>query len=102
LLETERSWTLIGFADTLDDALVDCLRDVIRWLPAATGITASEAYAVASMAVSFRVTQYAHQTGSAYDTAPPKAMHAVIEKSLFSAEQRERADRWLRPPTCPS
>ncbi|MBN9619493.1 MAG: acetamidase/formamidase family protein, partial [Actinobacteria bacterium] len=97
LLETELSWTLIGFADNLDDALVASLRDLIAWLPAATGITAAEAYALASMAVSFRVTQYAHQTGSAYDTIPPKAVHAVVDKSLFSPAQRERVDRWLRP-----
>ena len=57
----------------------------------------AEAYALASMAVSFRVTQYAHQTGSAYDTIPPKAVHAVVDKSLFSPAQRERVDRWLRP-----
>ncbi len=29
------------------------------------------------MAVSFRVTQYANQTGSAYTSIPPKAVHAA-------------------------
>ena len=81
----------------LNAALVACLRELIRWLPAASGITAAEAYAVASMAVSFRVTQFAHQTGPAYDTAPPKAVHAVIDKRLFSAAQRARVESWLRP-----
>ncbi len=38
-------------------------------------------YALASIAVSFRVTQYANQTGSAYTSVPPKAVHAVIPKS---------------------
>lgn len=66
---------------------------------AATGITEPEAYALASMAVSFRVTQYAHQTASAYSSAPPKAVHAVITKDIFPADIRERVDQWLRPGT---
>ncbi len=81
----------------LDDALVACLREVIYWLPAAAGITGPEAYALASMAVSFRVTQYANQTGSAYTSIPPKAVHAVIPKSIFPAGIRARITAWLRP-----
>ncbi len=95
--ETDASWILIGFAASLDDALVGCLREIISWLSAAAGITRPEAYALASMAVSFRVTQYANQTGSAYTSVPPKAVHAVIPKSMFPAEIRDRIARWLRP-----
>ena len=74
-----------------------CLREVIHWMSAAAGITEPEAYALASMAVSFRVTQYANQTGSAYTSIPPKAAHAVIPKSIFPADLRGRVERWLRP-----
>jgi acetamidase/formamidase len=95
--ETDASWIVIGFAESLDDALVACLREVIYWLSAATGITGPEAYAIASMAVSFRVTQYANQTGSAYTSVPPKAVHAVIPKSIFPADIHDRVARWLRP-----
>ena len=95
--ETDTSWIVIGFADSLDDALVACLREVNYWLSAATGMTGPEAYALASMAVSFRVTQYANQTGSAYTSVPPKAVHAVIPKSVFPADIRDRVARWLRP-----
>jgi hypothetical protein len=49
------------------------------------------------MAVSFRVTQYANQTGSAYTSVPPKAVHAVIPKSVFPDEIRARIAAWLRP-----
>jgi acetamidase/formamidase len=95
--ETGTSWIVVGFAASLDDALVACLRQLIGWLSAAAGITEAEAYALASMAVSFRVTQYAHQTGSAYTATPPKAVHAVIPKSIFPAGLRDRVARWLRP-----
>ena len=95
--ETDTSWIVIGFATSLDDALVACLREVIAWLPAAAGITGPEAYALASMAVSFRVTQYANQTASAYSSIPPKAVHAVIGKDIFPAEIRARITAWLRP-----
>jgi acetamidase/formamidase len=97
LLETPDSWILVAFADSLDEALVACLRRLIRWLPAAAGVDAREAYALASMAASFRVTQYSNQTGSAYDTVPPKAVHVVLNKSLLTEQMRQRVDRWLRP-----
>jgi acetamidase/formamidase len=95
--ETDTAWIVIGFAASLDDALVGCLREVIGWLSTAAGITESEAYALASMAVSFRVTQYANQTGSAYTSVPPKAIHAVIPKRVFPADICGRIGRWLRP-----
>ncbi len=77
LVDTSDSWIVIGFAADLDDALTGCLRELIGWLAAATELSESEAYALASMAVSFRVTQYAHQTASAYTSTPPKAVHAA-------------------------
>jgi acetamidase/formamidase len=95
--ETDESWIVVAFAASLDNALVASLREVIAWLSDAAGITGPEAYALASMAVSFRVTQYANQTGSAYTSTPPKAVHAVIPKSVFPAEIRDRVARWLRP-----
>jgi acetamidase/formamidase len=97
LAETDDTWIIIGFAASLDDALVGCLRQLIRWLAAAAQITEPEAYALASMAVSFRVTQYSHQTGSAYSSIPAKAVHAVIPKAVFPAEIRDRVAAWLRP-----
>src|ERR1700684_4049080 len=69
--ETDTAWIVVAFATSPEDALVACLREVIYWLPAAAGITGPEAYALASMAVSFRVTQYANQTGSASTSLPP-------------------------------
>ena len=73
------------------------LRETIHWLAAAAQITEPEAYALASMAISFRVTQYANQTGSAYSAIPAKAVHAVIPKSVFPAETQDRISAWLRP-----
>lgn len=97
LAETADSWILIGFASTLDDALTGCLRELIHRLATATDLTEAEAYALASMAVSFRVTQYAHQTASAYSATPSKAVHAVIPKSIFPPDLRDQIQRWLRP-----
>ena len=95
--ETESAWIVVAFAASLDEALVACVREVISWLSAAAQITESEAYALASMAVSFRVTQYANQTASAYSSIPPKAVHAVIGKDIFPADLRARIGGWLRP-----
>jgi hypothetical protein len=41
--------------------------------------------------------EYANQTGSAYTSIPPKAVHAVIPKSVFPDDLRDRVARWLRP-----
>ena len=95
--ETEDTWIVIGFGASLDDALVACLRQAIRWLALGARITEREAYALASMAVSFRITQYANQTGSAYSSIPAKAVHAVIPKAVFPAETRALVAAWLRP-----
>jgi len=95
--ETDTAWIVIGFAADLDDALVASLRETIGWLAAAAQITESEVYALASMAMSFRVTQYANQTGSAYSSIPAKAVHAVIPKAIFPADIQARIGAWLRP-----
>src|SRR5580658_3991599 len=97
LLETEEGWIIPGFGSNLDDALVASLRETIKWLSAASGMSESEAYALCSMGASFRVTQYAHQTGSAYASVPPKGVHAVVPKTLFPDAIRERIGVWLRP-----
>ena len=77
-------------ADTLDKIVPAELRENAAAM-------AVMAYALASMAVSFRVTQYANQTGSAYSSIPAKAVHAVIPKSVFPAEIQARIGAWLRP-----
>jgi acetamidase/formamidase len=97
LAETPTHWIGIGFGDSLDDALVACLRELIAWLHSSSGISEGEAYALCSMAVSFRVTQYAHQTGSAYTSNPPKAVHGLVPKSVFPDELALRIAHWLRP-----
>jgi acetamidase/formamidase len=97
LAETPTHWIGIGFGESLDDALVSCLRELIHWLHQASGISEGEAYALCSMAVSFRVTQYANQTGSAYTSTPPKAVHGMVPKSVFPAELQARIGSWLRP-----
>jgi acetamidase/formamidase len=97
LAETPTHWIGIGFADNLDDALVACLRGLIRWLSVAAGISEGEVYALSSMAVSFRVTQYANQTGSAYSSTPPKTVHGMVPKSVFPQSMQDRIGAWLRP-----
>ena len=90
LAETPTHWIGLGFADNLDDALVACLRGLIAWLHAASGMAEGEAYALCSMAASFRVTQYAHQTGSAYTSTPPKTVHGMVPKEVFPPKLQNR------------
>lgn len=97
LVETATEWIGFGFSDSLDDALVQCLRGLIGWLHAAAGLSESEAYALCSLSVSFRVTQYANQTGSAYSSAPAKSVHGRISKRVFSPDKIQLISSWLRP-----
>jgi acetamidase/formamidase len=102
LAETPTHWIGIGFAENLDDALVACLRELITWMHLASGISEGEAYALCSMAVNFRITQYSHQTGSAYSAIPPKAVHGMVPKSVFPPALTKRIDQWLRPKSADS
>jgi acetamidase/formamidase len=95
--ETPDYWIGLGFADNLDDALVACLRSLISWLHNASGISEPEAYALCSMAVSFRITQYSHQTASAYSATPPKIVHGMVPKHVFPDPLQRRIGAWLRP-----
>lgn len=97
LAETPTHWIGLGFAGNLDDALVSCLRQLIAWLHAAAGMSESDAYALCSMAVSFRVTQYSNQTSSAYDVTPPKTVHGMVPKNIFSSSMQQQISDWLRP-----
>jgi acetamidase/formamidase len=102
LVETATEWIGFGFSDNLDDALVACLRGLITWLHAAAGLSESEAYALCSLAVSFRVAQYADQTGSAYSSVPAKAVQGRIPKRVFSPDRVEQISSWLRPGAAPA
>jgi acetamidase/formamidase len=95
--ETPDYWIGLGIAGNLDDALVSCLRSLISWLHQASGISEPEAYSLCSMAVSFRVTQYAHQTASAYSATPPKIVHGMVPKRVFPDSLQRRIGAWLRP-----
>ncbi|PPH96206.1 acetamidase [Rathayibacter sp. AY1B7] len=97
LVETTTEWIGFGFSDNLDDALVECLRGLITWLHAASGLSESEAYALCSLAVSFRVAQYADQTGSAYSSVPAKAVQGRVPKRVFSPDRVAQISGWLRP-----
>ncbi|PPH80110.1 acetamidase/formamidase family protein [Rathayibacter sp. AY1D9] len=97
LVETATEWIGFGFSDNLDDALVECLRGLITWLHAASGLSESEAYALCSLAVSFRVAQYADQTGSAYSSVPAKAVQGRVPKRVFSPDRVAQISGWLRP-----
>lgn len=97
LAETATHWISIGLGASLEEALVDGLRAMIGWFSTASGLSRAEAYALCSIAGSFRITQYADQTGVQYADMPPKGVHGLLPKEIFPAELRERVDRWLRP-----
>lgn len=99
LAETATHWVGIGLADSLEAALVDCLRGLISWFSAASGLSRAEAHALCSMAASFRITQYADQSdrGHVDMPMPPKGVHGLLRKDVFPAEIQDRVSRWLRP-----
>jgi acetamidase/formamidase len=90
LAETPTHWIGLGFGDTIADALKSCLRGMIRWLASTADIAEVEAYALYSMAGSFRITQYADQVASAYSVIPAKAVHGMLPKSVFTPQMRDR------------
>jgi acetamidase/formamidase len=96
MAETPDYWIGFGFADSLDNALVACLRQMIGWLSTATDIAPEDCYGIFSVAGSFRVTQYANQTGTVYSTVPPKGIHCMLPKNIFSTALQQRIATFTR------
>jgi len=96
-IETSESWIVMAFAESLDDALPSCVRATIEWLNLHGGVDRRDAYALCSMAVSFRVTQWANQTGSVYSAIPPRTIHAVVPKPVLGDQVAGRIETSMRP-----
>jgi acetamidase/formamidase len=96
-IETATHWIVMAFADSLDAALPACVRTAIDWLSTHAQLDRRDAYALCSMAVSFRVTQFADQTGSVYTSIPPKTIHAMIPKHVLGERLLSRIGSSMRP-----
>ena len=96
MVETPTHWIGLGFGETLEAALVSCLRQMLTWTSAATGIALEDCYGIYSVGASFRITQYANQTGTVYSAIPPKGVHCMLPKSLFSMELQTKLASSLR------
>jgi acetamidase/formamidase len=95
--ETPTHWITLGFGDDLEAALTASLRQTITWVAEASGLPKLDIYALASVVGSFRITQYAHQTGTVYANVPPKAVHGMIPKTVFDPAMQARIGQALRP-----
>ena len=73
--ETDTHWYTLGMHQDLNEAFKIALRNTIDFLERKAGMTRMDAYALASMAVSFRITQVVDAN---------KGVHATIPKSLFA------------------
>ena len=78
--ETADHWIAMGIDADLNEAFRIATRNTIDFLQRKAGLSALDAYSLASIAVSFRVTQFVNQT---------RGVHALIPKALFSAERRQ-------------
>ena len=96
-IETGTHWIVMAFADSLDGALPNCVRTAIDWLHVHASLDRRDAYALCSMAISFRVTQWADQTGSVYSSIPPRTIHAMIPKAVLGDRLVARIDTSMRP-----
>jgi acetamidase/formamidase len=73
--ETGTHWYALGMDRDLGEAFKIALRNTLDFLERRAGLTRLDAYSLASMAVSFRVTQVVDIT---------RGVHAMIPKSLFA------------------
>ncbi|OWW20388.1 acetamidase/formamidase family protein [Noviherbaspirillum denitrificans] len=96
MAETPTHWIGLGFGATLDDALVQCLRNLIDWGSQALSMERSDVYALFSLAGSFRATKFARQRQSVYTNKPLQTMHGMLPKDVFSPERQARLSQSLR------
>jgi acetamidase/formamidase len=79
--EREDVWITMGFDEDLDDAVKHALRDMIRLIGELTGLAASDAYTLCSLAADLRVTQTVDGN---------KGIHCVIRKDRLPERKLTR------------
>ena len=79
--ETPTHWITLGLDKDLNVAMALAARNAIDFLAAHADLTRLDAYALCSIAVSFRVTQVVDIV---------RGVHAMIPKNLFAAELRKQ------------
>ena len=79
--ETPTHWITLGLDKDLNVAMTLAARNAINFLAAHADLTKLDAYALCSIAVSFRVTQVVDIV---------RGVHAMIPKSLFAADMRKQ------------
>jgi acetamidase/formamidase len=79
--ETATHWITLGLDKDLNVAMVLAARNAINFLVARADLTKLDAYALCSIAVSFRVTQVV-------DTV--RGVHAMIPKNIFAPDLRKQ------------
>lgn len=81
IAETSTHWIVLGMDKDLNVAMTLAARNAIKFLAARAHLTELDAYALCSIAVSFRVTQVV-------DIA--RGVHVMIPKSLFTGDLRKQ------------
>jgi acetamidase/formamidase len=79
--ETATHWITVGLDKDLNAAMALAARNAIEFLSTRAKLTAADAYALCSVAVSFRVTQVVDIV---------RGVHAMIPKNLFTGELRRQ------------
>jgi acetamidase/formamidase len=79
--ETATHWITLGLDKDLNVAMTLAARNAIKFLATRTSLTELDAYALCSIAVSFRVTQVVDIV---------RGVHALIPKNLFGDELRRQ------------
>ena len=79
--ETDTHWIIMGLDKDLNAAMTLAARNAIKFLAAQAKISELDAYALCSIAVSFRVTQVVDIV---------RGVHALIPKNLFTGELRRQ------------
>ena len=97
IAETPSHWIVMGFGQSIEDALTASLRQTIDWLSRATSLSKLDVYALSSIAASFRITQYAHQTNTVYTSVPAKTVHGMLPKQIFNADLLRLIASSVRP-----
>ena len=81
LAETDKHWIVVGLDKDLNAAMTLAARNAIKFLAAQAKISELDAYALCSIAVSFRVTQVVDIV---------RGVHALIPKNIFASELRQQ------------
>jgi len=95
--ETPTHWIAMGLHENLEEAMKMAIRETVKFLAEEKGLAREDAYALASIAVDFEVTQVVDQVKGIHAPHPEADLHGLTFPNCRAALWAARGPGRARP-----